>query len=100
MAAEQKFTSAKVELKTLRRTVESTGEVRPDNRLEVKSPIAGRIETLLVNEGDLVEKGQIVAWISSTERATLLDTARAKGADELKYWEEIYKAAPRDELRR
>ncbi len=94
MAAEQKFTSAKVELKTLRRTVESTGEVRPDNRLEVKSPIAGRIETLLVNEGDLVEKGQIVAWISSTERATLLDTARAKGADELKYWEEIYKAAP------
>ncbi|MCC7300524.1 MAG: efflux RND transporter periplasmic adaptor subunit, partial [Verrucomicrobia bacterium] len=85
---------AKVELKTLRRKVESTGEVRPDNRLEVKSPIAGRIETLLVNEGDLVQKGQIVAWISSTERATLLDTARAKGDAELKYWEEIYKAAP------
>jgi macrolide-specific efflux system membrane fusion protein len=93
-AEAQKFVPAKVEIRTLRKTVESTGEIRPDNRLEVKSPIAGRIETLLVDEGDQVEKGQIVAWISSTERATLLDTARAKGEDELKYWEEVYKAAP------
>lgn len=90
----QKFTPAKVELKTMRRTVESTGEVRPENRLEVKSPIAGRLEELLVKEGEHVEKGQIVAWVSSTERATLLDTARAKGADEVAYWEGIYKAAP------
>lgn len=93
-AEAKKFVPAKVEVRTLRRTVESTGEIRPDNRLEVKSPIAGRIETLLVDEGDQVEKGQIVAWISSTERATLLDTARAKGAEELKYWEDVYKAAP------
>ncbi len=93
-AEAQKFIPAKVELKTLRRTVESTGQISPANRLEVKSPIAGRIEALLVDEGDKVEKGQIVAWISSTERATLLDTARAKGPAEVKYWEEIYKAAP------
>ena len=93
-AEAQKFTPAKVELKTLRNTVESTGQISPANRLEVKSPIAGRLESLLVNEGDKVEKGQIVAWISSTERATLLDTARAKGETELKYWEDLYKAAP------
>jgi macrolide-specific efflux system membrane fusion protein len=95
-AAEEakKFVPAKVELKTLRRTVESTGEIRPDNRLEVKSPISGRLEALLVNEGDLVQKDQIVAWVSSTERATLLDTARARGEDEVKYWEGVYKAAP------
>ncbi len=93
-AEAQKFTPAKVEIKTLRHTVESTGEVRPENRLNVKSPIAGRIEKLLINEGDAVSKDQIVAWISSTERATLLDTARAKGEEELKYWEGIYKAAP------
>jgi len=95
-AAEEakKFVPAKVELRTLRRTVESTGEIRPDNRLEVKSPITGRLEQLLVNEGDMVQKGQIVAWVSSTERATLLDTARAKGEDEVKFWEGVYKAAP------
>jgi len=90
----KKFTLAKVELKTMRRMVESTGEIRPDNRLEVKSPISGRLEELLVNEGDMVQKGQTVAWVSSTERATLLDTARARGEDEVKYWEGIYKAAP------
>lgn len=90
----QKFVPAKVEVQTLRSTIDSTGQVEPDNRLEVKSPIAGRLEQLLMNEGDTVEKGQIIAWISSTERATLLDTARAKGEDEVKYWEELYKAAP------
>jgi macrolide-specific efflux system membrane fusion protein len=90
----QKFVPAEVELKTLRRTVESTGEVQPENRLNVKSPIAGRIDELLVDEGDEVTQGQIVAWISSTERATLLDTARAKGEEEVRYWKEIYKAAP------
>lgn len=93
-AEAQKFTVAKVEIRTLSKTVESTGEVRPDNRLEVKSPISGRIEQLLVDEGDQVQKGQVIAWISSTERATLLDTARAKGENEMKYWEEVYKAAP------
>jgi macrolide-specific efflux system membrane fusion protein len=93
-AEAQKFTLAGVERRTLRRTIVSTGEVRPDNRLEVRSPISGRLEELLVYEGDTVQKGQIIAWISSTERATLLDTARAKGDAEVSYWEEIYKAAP------
>lgn len=93
-AEAQKFVPAQVELKTLRRTVESTGEVRPENRLSVKSPVSGRIEELLVREGDSVEKSDVIAWVSSTERATLLDAARAKGADELAYWESVYKAAP------
>jgi len=93
-AEAQRYTVAKVELRTLRRTVDSTGEVRPKNRLNVKSPVAGRIEELLVQEGDEVKKGGIIAWVSSTERATLLDAARAKGEEELRYWEGLYRAAP------
>ncbi|MGE4487911.1 MAG: efflux RND transporter periplasmic adaptor subunit [Kiritimatiellales bacterium] len=89
-----KFMPAQVELKTLSLTIDSTGEVSPENRLEVKSPIAGRIEELLVDEGQPVQRGQIIAWVSSTERASLLDIARVKGETELKYWEEIYKATP------
>ena len=89
-----KFTEAKVELMTLRKTIDSTGEVEPENRLEVKSPIAGRVEELLVEEGQTVTRGQIIAWISSTERASLLDIARAKSEEELKYWKEVYKATP------
>ncbi len=75
-------------------TILSTGVVQPKNRLEIKPPIAGRAETILVEEGQLVKKGQIMAWMSSTERAALIDAARAKGPEELKRWEELYRATP------
>jgi macrolide-specific efflux system membrane fusion protein len=72
----------------------ATGTVQPENRLEIKPPIAGRIERVLVDEGAIVRKGQVLAWMSSTERAALLDAASAKGPAELKEWEELYKPTP------
>ena len=72
----------------------STGVVQPENRVEIKPPIAGRIEKVLVAEGVRVKKGQILAWMSSTERAALLDAASSKGPEELKEWEEMYRATP------
>lgn len=83
-----------VERGNLERTVLSTGEVLPQNRLEIKPPIAGRVEQVLVNEGDRVTKGQILGWMSSTERAALLDSARAKGPEEVRRWEEMYRPTP------
>ncbi|TGN17304.1 efflux RND transporter periplasmic adaptor subunit [Leptospira idonii] len=74
--------------------VRATGSVQPKNRLEIKPPIAGRIESVLVEEGNVVSKGKMLAWMSSTERAALLDAARAKGANELKEWEDLYKPTP------
>lgn len=78
----------------IRAVISSTGIVQPRNRLEIKPPIAGRIEAVLVREGEGVAKGETLAWISSNDRAALLDAARAKGEAELKHWEEVYKAAP------
>lgn len=75
-------------------TIVTTGSVEPQNRVELKPPIGGRVEELLVREGDPVKAGQVVAWLSSTERAALLDAARAKGEKELAYWREVYKATP------
>lgn len=75
-------------------TILSTGVVQPRNRLEIKPPIAGRAEQVLVQEGQSVTKGQIMAWMSSTERAALIDAARARGPEELKRWEELYRATP------
>lgn len=75
-------------------TILSTGTVAPKNRLEIKAPIPGRAEQVLVDEGYNVTKGQILAWMSSTERAALIDAARAKGPDELKHWEELYRPTP------
>lgn len=74
--------------------VEASGTVSPQNRLEIKPPIAGRIEEVLVKEGEEVKKGKILAWISSTERAALLDSVRTQGSKELKKWEELYKPTP------
>lgn len=88
------FKEAKIEKGQITLKVLSTGTVQPENRLQIKSPIAGRAETILVNEGQKVYKGQILAWVSSTERAVLLDSARAQGMEEVKKWEEIYKATP------
>ncbi len=72
----------------------ATGVVQSSNRLEIKPPIAGRVEEVLVQEGQRVRKGQILAWMSSSERAALIDAARAKGPDELKHWEELYRPTP------
>ena len=71
-----------------------TGTVQPENRVEIKPPVAGRIEQVLVKEGQSVKKGQILAWMSSLERAAMLDAARAQGEQEFNRWEENYKPTP------
>lgn len=90
----QQYGTVKVERGNIQITVQSTAEVRPQNRLEIKPPIAGRVEEVLVREGDGVKAGQIIAWMSSTDRAALLDAARARGQEALDHWKEIYKATP------
>ncbi|MFH1066789.1 MAG: efflux RND transporter periplasmic adaptor subunit [bacterium] len=75
-------------------TIQATATVEPENRLEIKPPLGGRAESVQVDIGDEVKQGQVLAWMSSSERATLLDAARAKGEKELAYWQDIYKPAP------
>ncbi|MDD5561954.1 MAG: efflux RND transporter periplasmic adaptor subunit [Candidatus Omnitrophica bacterium] len=74
--------------------ISSTGTVYPKNRLEIKPPVNGRVEEILVKEGESVRTGQILAYMSSTERAALLDAASDQGEEKLKRWQKIYKAIP------
>lgn len=74
--------------------VQSTGTVSPQNRLEIKPPIAGRIDEVLAKEGEVVKKGKVLAWISSTERAALMDSVRTQGEQEIKKWEVLYRPTP------
>lgn len=66
----------------------STGTIQPYTRVEVGSPVSGRIDRVEVDEGDKVKEGDILAWISSEDRIALLDAARSalesakKGKDE------------------
>ncbi|NDG86305.1 MAG: biotin/lipoyl-binding protein, partial [Proteobacteria bacterium] len=71
------YHEAAVEQGVFVESIVATGTVSPENRLVIKSPVAGRIEKILVKEGQKVWKGQVLAWISTTERAALLDSARA-----------------------
>ncbi|MCX5698440.1 MAG: efflux RND transporter periplasmic adaptor subunit [Candidatus Omnitrophica bacterium] len=64
--------------------ISTTGTVLPKNRLEVRPPVGGRIESIF-------KAGTTLAWMSSTERAALLDAARGQGEEKLKYWQEAYK---------
>lgn len=86
--------AVKATLAPIEETVDATGSVTPDNRVEVKPAMSGRIEKLLVEEGTKVAQGQIIAWMSSADRAAILDGARAQGPAELKKWEDTYKATP------
>jgi macrolide-specific efflux system membrane fusion protein len=91
---ESSYKSFKVTRGAIIKRVQSTGTVSPQNRLEIKPPVAGRVEEILVKEGDAVQKGKVLAWVSSNERAALLDAVRMQGKEEIKRWENLYKATP------
>ncbi|MFA7677795.1 MAG: efflux RND transporter periplasmic adaptor subunit [Candidatus Omnitrophota bacterium] len=74
--------------------ITTTGVIEPQNRLEIKSSIGGRIEKILVREGDKIKKGDVLAMMSSTDRAALIDAAGSKDEETLKYWQEVYKETP------
>lgn len=84
----------KVEKGPLRVTLRESAFIAPEHRLTVTPPIPGRIDAINVSNGVAVKRGQVLAWISSTERAALMDSARAAGGKELEYWEDVYKPAP------
>lgn len=88
------YTSVTVTEGPIEETVDATGSILPLNRVEIKPPISGRIEQLMVDEGEKVQGGQILAWMSSGDRAAILDAARAQGPDTLKRWQDDYKATP------
>ena len=69
-------TRGNIEVKVL-----ATGTVQPYTRVEVNSPVSGRIDRVLVDEGDAVKPGDILAWIASEDRISLLDAARSKLED-------------------
>lgn len=58
--------------------VEGTGTVTTKVLANVGSKINGRIEKMLVQEGDIVEEGQIVAKLEDTDLRRQVDMARAE----------------------
>lgn len=76
---------------TIQSIISCTGTVLPKNRLEIIPPVSGRVDSIVVKEGEKVKKGQVLGWLSSTDRAALLDAAQSQGDEKYKYWQEVYK---------
>ncbi len=78
----------------VKEVIDTTGEVSALNRVEIKPSVSGRVDRLLVNEGDSVRKGQVLAYLSSSDRVAILDAVRANPNENIKDWENTYKATP------
>ena len=78
----------------VKEVIDTTGEVSALNRVEIKPSVSGRVDKLLVNEGDSVRKGQVLAYLSSSDRVAILDAVRANPNENIKDWENTYKATP------
>lgn len=88
------FQEVKVEAQEFLVTVSSSGTVVPENRISIISPIAGRMDKIVFDEGTKVRKGQVIAWMSSSDRAALLDSAQVQGGKEAEEWADVYKPTP------
>lgn len=88
------YSQAEAVLSDVKEIIDTTGEVAALNRVEIKPSVAGRVDSLLVNEGDYVRKGQILAYLSSTDRVAILDAVRANEKEKLSQWEDTYKPTP------
>jgi RND family efflux transporter MFP subunit len=58
--------------------VQSTGTVNVDVLAAIGAKIPGRIEHMLVNEGDFVHSGQVVATLEDTDIRQVLDRSEAR----------------------
>lgn len=85
------YTSTAAFIKETAEYVETTGGVEPLNRVEIQPASGGRIEEILVEEGDKVSLGETLALMSSADRVAILDSARAMGEEQYEYWKEAYK---------
>jgi HlyD family secretion protein len=71
-------TTVKVELRPeLRSTVTSSGEVRPIQFMNLTSEVQGRIEDIMVKEGDKVEKGQPLVRLDPNQLESSTDAQMA-----------------------
>jgi len=75
---------------------QAIGSIEPENRVLVTPSVGGRAEEVLITEGQMVKKGQVMAWVSSSERTALLDSLKMKDStpEEKKMVEEAYNLAP------
>lgn len=92
-------TTRRVETRTIRNVLSSSGTIEPLNTYEVTSMVEGEVITADFEEGDTVEKGQVLYQIATATLDSQLDTAQTKverAEKDLTKANENYKAALTD----
>jgi HlyD family secretion protein len=69
--------TGKVVREDLASVVTSSGEIKPRNYINLGAEFAGQLTEILVKEGDVVKKGQLVARIDETQSAADVMAQRA-----------------------
>lgn len=78
------ITTAKVEGRTVERSVEATGTLAPRDEVIVSSEIAGTVGKIKADLGDKVEAGQALAVLDQREASLNLEQAKAAHATSLR----------------
>jgi len=74
----QEVTTTVARLDDIRSVVQCVGAAEPVRKLDVKSLVPGRVEQIVVEEGDLVQKGALIARIEATEYQLEVQRAEAE----------------------
>lgn len=85
-AVEKTFDTYRVERKDLQRDIEISSSISLDRSVPVPAGVNGRIDAIMVQEGDRVRKNQRVARLSSNHRVNMLSIAASKGREEYDFW--------------
>ncbi|MEA3306529.1 MAG: efflux RND transporter periplasmic adaptor subunit [Elusimicrobiota bacterium] len=78
--------------KNMSEIIDTSGEVEPLNRVEINPSSPGRVEEILIREGDKISAGQTLALMSSQDRVAIMDAARSMDEKEYEYWKNAYKS--------
>jgi HlyD family secretion protein len=83
---ESPFRLGKVQAEDLQVSVREVGVVDPEIKVDVKSAVSGRIQTLRVREGDVVKTGQVLAEVEPdvNQAQSLSDVKGAVSQAEIK----------------
>ncbi|HOK55590.1 MAG TPA: HlyD family efflux transporter periplasmic adaptor subunit, partial [Armatimonadota bacterium] len=69
--------TVKVEMGTVTASVSANGVLQPLTTVEVKSNVGGQVVELAVDEGDIVQPGQLIARIDPTDTQTAYEQSQA-----------------------
>ncbi len=75
--------TAKAEMGSVIATVSANGVLQPLRTVQLKSNVGGQVTALLVDEGDRVQQGQLIARIDPTDTQTAYDQSMADMAASL-----------------